>query len=506
MMHTWQSCVDSGIYPARTYLLLDELVCESLRGVELVPQLLEDVSVEAPLFQAEEEWEGVSVVCRCNCLLYDEAEQRFKFWYACEDPHGIPANPEKVYRRWAYATSIDGIHWERPNLGLVEYDGSTDNNLLAFTNVGRNVALLQNVVKDPHDPDPAKRYKAIGLDRHAVRGGEITWTGPDGEDKWYESTGRHIGCGIFVAYSPDGLSWTMKEGWAASGALIADGSVLHGWDPRISKWVMWQRPRIIPKYRTVAISHSDDFENWTYPIDVFAPDDGDVPGLQFDCFNTIVTGERGYVGLVTISGYGGHGFQASNDLPELCYSRDGHTWKRIGYKPILDVAPESWKNGPCALPLQPILRGDEIFVFYYGKNKGKMWGEPTDDGKDITRSALGLAKLKRDRWAAMQPVDFAGELTTKLISIANNELHVNADAANGWLKVELLDYAGNPVENFTLDDCDAFTGDSLDYTVTWNGNADLSDIIGIATRQPKVGRGLKFRFVMEMAQLFTFSC
>lgn len=28
-----------------------------------------------------------------------------------------------------YAESRDGIHWERPNLGLVEYDSSTDNNI-----------------------------------------------------------------------------------------------------------------------------------------------------------------------------------------------------------------------------------------------------------------------------------------------------------------------------------------------------------------------------------------
>ncbi|MAE66281.1 MAG: hypothetical protein CMJ18_18580 [Phycisphaeraceae bacterium] len=504
-MTQWQSHVDRGVYPPRTYLLLDDLVTESQRGVELVAEMLEDITVDAPALQAEEDWEGVSIVCRCNCLLYDETEHCFKFWYACEDPR-IAQNPESVYRRWAYATSPDGLNWQRPSLGLVEHGGSTANNIMKFTNVGPNVALLQNVVKDDRDPDPSRRYKSIGLDRHAMQDGEITWTGPDGEDEWYERMGRHIGCGLFVGFSPDGLSWTMKKGWAASGALIADGSVLHGFDARIGKWVMWQRPRILPKFRTVAMSLSDDFENWTYPVDIFAPDETDVPGIQFDCFASIEAPTRGYIGLVTISGYAGGGFQASNDLPELCYSRDGRAWQRIGYRPILDAAPDSWKNGPCALPLQPIVRGDEIFVFYYGKNRGKTWGEPTTDGKDVTRSALGLAKGRRDRWAGMRPKHFAGELTTRLVSIAHDELHVNADASDGSLRIEILDYENRPIEGFTLDDCDPITGDRLGHAVTWHGGADLKPIIGTARRQPKVGRGLKFRFVMEKAALFSFSC
>jgi hypothetical protein len=27
-----------------------------------------------------------------------------------------------------YAVSEDGLHWEKPNLGLVEYNGSKENN------------------------------------------------------------------------------------------------------------------------------------------------------------------------------------------------------------------------------------------------------------------------------------------------------------------------------------------------------------------------------------------
>ena len=57
---------------------------------------------------------------------------------------------------FCYATSQDGIHWKKPNLGLVAFGGTRDTNLL-----WRNGPHGIGVFKDLHDPDPARRYKAV---------------------------------------------------------------------------------------------------------------------------------------------------------------------------------------------------------------------------------------------------------------------------------------------------------------------------------------------------------
>lgn len=500
---------DTGVYPSRTHLFLDDFYIDRMTNTQRVTTHPQHVT-DGPVFEPQMPWEGQGFIGR-NGIIYDPEEKLFKCWYPCHDMN-LPTTTAHAKRRWAYATSEDGLAWERPNLGLVEFEGSTDNNLIRFENVEQFdvVGLLWNVVKDEREPDPTKRYKAIGLTRHPVRPGEITWTGPKGEDEWYENLGRHIGCGLFVGYSSDGLRWTMKEGWAGSGALIMDGTILHGYDKRIRQWVLWQRPRIIPKYRIFGVSFSKDFEDWTFPEFGLVPDEHDPPRIEFDGLSSINSPDGGYIGLLAASGYDGEGFGAHKELPQLVYSRDAKVWTRVCREPIIrpQHVPPTWDDGVIC-PQNPILLDDDIFIFYYGKNAGHTWGEPTRDGKRMTRSAIGLTKLPRDRWVSItpEPGKSEGELITSLICVANNELHLNAGAANGSLVVEVIDcQTRKPPPGFSLADCDPITTDSLDHTVTWKGNADLTPLIGSARMQPPVGRGLIFRFVLKNAHLYTFSC
>ena len=256
-------------------------------------------ATSGPVLAPEAPWEGLGLIGR-NCILWDADESRFKCWYPAYDPT-LPDAPVGAKRRWAYAESRDGLSWERPNLGLTEFAGSTANNLLRLAGVGESAAVLWSVAKDPRDPDPARRYKAIGLDRHPRRPGELTWTGPDGEDEWYRSHGRHLACGVYVAYSADGLTWRQREGWAGSGALITDNTILHGYDSPTHRWVLWQRPRIMPKHRVIGVSFSTDFDDWTFPECVLAPDEHDPPGTQFDQLSTVTASDGGFVGLLGAS-------------------------------------------------------------------------------------------------------------------------------------------------------------------------------------------------------------
>lgn len=109
-------------------------------------------------------------------VIYIDGE--YRMWYQGTD------TPDAGWPGWGpgrvcYAVSKDGIHWEKPKLGLVEYDGNTENNL-----VDLNASLIRAavVLYEPEDPDPTRRFK-------------IAYESDETENR------------ISVAYSPDGLRW-----------------------------------------------------------------------------------------------------------------------------------------------------------------------------------------------------------------------------------------------------------------------------------------------------------
>ena len=309
------------------------------------------------------------------------------------------------------------------------------------------------------------------------------------------------------------MTWRQRDGWAGSGALITDNTILHGYDPHTHRWVLWQRPRIMPKHRVIGVSFSTDFDDWTFPECVLAPDDADPPGTQFDQLSTMAASDGAFVGLLGASAVLRQDRGVMSVVPQLVYSRDARRWERVDREPFIrPEQPLAWDDG-CIIPFNPQVVGDEVFIFYYGKNAGHIWGEPTTDGTRVTRSAFGLVKLRRDRWVALAPGALGvggaeGTLTTSLIAFAHPELHLNADATVGSIAVELVDcQSGAAVPGFSFAECDPVTGDSLDHPVSWTGRGDLSALIGTARRQPQVGRGLVIRVRLRGdARLYGLAC
>src|SRR5438093_2676408 len=73
-----------------------------------------------------------------------------RMWYQARGTHDPKTNRQ---RRLCYAVSRDGVHWEKPNLGLVEYNGSTQNNIIDLLG-GRPSLAANPIIYDPDDPDP----------------------------------------------------------------------------------------------------------------------------------------------------------------------------------------------------------------------------------------------------------------------------------------------------------------------------------------------------------------
>ena len=98
-----------------------------------------------PVLRSEHPWEALRVQVY-GTALYDPDERLFKIWYL-----SIPRPSDQTVTingqqrpghatLLGYATSEDGLHWDKPSLGLVDFEGSTANNLLMPE--GYNLSLI----------------------------------------------------------------------------------------------------------------------------------------------------------------------------------------------------------------------------------------------------------------------------------------------------------------------------------------------------------------------------
>ena len=267
---------------------------------------------------------------------------------------------------------------------------------------------------------------------------------------------------------------------------------MHGWDEGYQAWIFWLRARVNPKYRTIGVSMTRDLEKIPFPQMILAPDEQDPPGLQFNSLGSIKV-PGGYVGLVNTSGsYSGS--PLAHWEVQLAFSRDAVVWTRpTGREAYLRGDEGGWDQNYGA-PGNPVQVGDDVYIVYSGYAADESAG-------------VGLARLKRDRWVAVEPVNEIGVILTQPMYWANPRLAINADARAGSIRAELLAPSGQPVEGYTKDDCDPFVGDSLDHTITWRGRAEIHrDVIGAAYWQGLPGRAMMIRFHLNRARLFAFSC
>ncbi len=344
----------------------------------------------------------------------------------------------------------------------------------------------------------AGRYMSLSSERHVRVPGERVITWPGGPEDKDNPNGR----GFYLCDSHDGFTWTRRPDIIMSHALCMDGPSVHGFDEDLNAWIVWWRPRIQlpdPKFRTMGISIASDLEKMPYPQMALVPDEGDAPGTEFDrCASVKVSG--GYVALVRTlyPEYNNHD-QEKRDFRhihcQLAFSRDARTWSRpAGRASMLTVGePGTWDE-KLITPANPIQVGDDIYILYQA-------------GRGETNRGIGLATLKRDRWAAIEPVHIHGVLQTEPVCWANQELHINADATGGSIRAELLDVIGRPIPGHTMADSDPFTGDGLDHAMSWGGKSQIShDIIGSTYWEGVPGRVMSVRFDIDKAQLYAFSC
>ncbi len=491
--------VETGFYPPVTYLLIDDLYITRMQGVHRV--LNRPQRVDQPVLQRDQPWEvGTHMWFLPGSSFYDPDEKLFKLYYLAQDPGFKKAHPElKWDYHVAYAVSSDCRNWQKPELGLVEWRGSKANNLIAMSHpVGG--APLENVFKNPLDEGPARRYLALGMGRHLKQPGERSIVHPGGPAE-HENPRM---TGLFIYDSPDGLTWTRRSGKQLCNAIVMDGLNIHGFDEDLRTWILWPRARYQPtpsqKYRTIGVSITRDLERIPYPQLALAPDEDDPPGVDFDRMVTIKV-PGGYVGMLRVGRYIVDPVKGKQAYPfecQLAFSRDARVWSRpAGRDSYLTCGPPGSFDDHSVCPANPMQVGDDIYILDSSNTV-------VPDG-----ARIGLFTLKRDRWAAIEPVaGLPGTLQTRPTYLANQTLTINADASRGAIRAELVELLTNqPLPGHSFADCDAFTGDSLDHTMTWKGRSKVpAELIGEAYAEGLPGRIISIRFHLERARLFSFSC
>ena len=381
--------------------------------------------------------------------------------------------------RWAdrvlYAESEDGISWRRPRLGLVEIAGSSRNNALPIR------LHSPSVIHDPADPDPGRRYKMLGVSRS-----------PESR-------------GYCAAHSADGLNWHLYR----SNPILPGGDTCSlARDPATGDYLAFHKRYGIHRgrrRRLVFLSSSPDMQGWTEGELVMAPDEIDdaqteAEGGSFSQFyHMSVFPYRGmWLGLVTHFRHTGPPAgkgpeQSRDDGPidvQLVLSRDGRSWSRCEDRaPVIPNGPHGYDAG-CILGVAngPILTEDEVHLYYTGITTTHGGYVPL---KKIT---IGRAAWRLDGWVSLDAGERPGTVETTPMAVDGQRLTVNADAAKGELRAEILDPSGAPVRGCGLSDCRPVTGDGVRQTVRWKRRDAL----------PSCG-AIRIRFELRNASLYSFS-
>ena len=418
------------------------------------------------VLRADRPWERFAI-CIFGTVL--RRGDLFQAWYMT----WTRDSPCKV----CYAESADGIAWDKPNLGLHAFDGSTDNNICLVGDGGAGIDCI-GVIDDPEDE--AWPLKAI------------YWQG--GERR-----------GLCAARSQDGKTWEKRP-----------GLVLPGWGDRTNvmahkdrgKYVILGRaPGASGRYgvRLVSRTESRDLRRWSEPRLILRPDHEDEAMTQFYSA-TAFRYESQYLGFI-------ERMYVSPDKvdAELVHSRDGWTWCRTRPRGrfIEWGAPGTWDDTWLNVGTGgPIPHGGHLWFYYSGRAGAHGDKMPHNFGH------IGLATLRVDGFASLQSRETPGWVETPPLRWPGGELAVNVDcrrnllahfrSCQGQVCVEVRGPSGRPLKGYGVDDCVPI---SQNTAGGWGSGGAFAPVAwGDGTRSMKRHKGKTVRLVFHVqdAHLYAF--
>ena len=354
---------------SRTQLFVDDYMIQHLSNAK---QVLNPAQKHPnnPIISSDRPWEGHYL--GLSRVFYDEKEGVFKMWYRSNNDFKVKKGAaitdykwtdkgvvrEKVWSAESYgfqgnsngdvwltcfATSRDGVIWEKPSLGKVEFNGSTRNNILPEES-------RVPTFRDPNATDPAKRYVSLKTRR-----------GPPGKP----------GFMLDLHHSPDGFNWTPYENNPVLDTSPEPGrwgpTVFMGWDP-IRKVYAAHIESCIHRAcplgkRLIGRAESPDLIHWGRDQLIVLPDEQDPPDTEFYAMAAFDY-DGIYLSIIEI-------FRTTNTwhYPELAMSRDGLHYERNYREPFIRLGDFGDFDESTVYVFQaPVIHGDKVLVYYYGGN------------------------------------------------------------------------------------------------------------------------------------------
>jgi hypothetical protein len=463
-------------------LFVDEFLIAEKRNTEL--KLNSPIAREVVL-RADKPWEGQTLTYPC---VFKDGDKYRLYYRASGPPLGSETKREEGDKRqmlWSFtalAESSDGIHWTKPNLGIVDFQGSKQNNLIWPVAGQSGLDLFPFKDANPQAL-PDERYKALA------------------------NAGEHQ---LVALASPDGIRWRLlqKEPVLAylPGDPMMDPPNLAFWDETQQQYVAYLRNWLNYRIRGFRRSTSKDFRHWTTPVEI-AVEGGEIehlytnmttpyeraPGLYFMFAKRFVPWRRSdahwpYDGLSEIV---------------LLSSRDGQSFERTFMEPFVrpGLDPLNWHERAIMMGRGILQTSPTDLSLYYFEHY-------RSDSIQLRR-----ATLRPDGFISMSAPYSGGEFTTKPLVMEGAELELNfSSSVAGSIRVEVQDEIGKPIPGFRLQDCDEIFGDQLERVVTWRrGHADvLDENKKEAPNKPSdlaralKGKAIRLRFVMKAADLYSF--
>lgn len=320
-----------------------------------------------------------------------------------------------------YAESEDGVNWEKPNLGITEWKGSKNNNIIGHFLHGSSVLL------DIHEENPKKKYKMF--------------------TKIDYGNGVHF---IGVSFSEDGITFDdFIEIPGFNPRADTHNSVIF--DEQLNKYVLitrsWRDSLRIP-----VISTSSDFINWSSVKEILPP-----RGYENQVYSMPMFIDGDYrIGLPSMFHEGDR--DAENfDLVdvELAYSYQYNGWNYIAPNtPFIERGEGNYQSGEfdngCIYASLPVRDGIRTYFYYMGGN-----GQHTN----FRETSLSRAYIEHDRYTYYQQKDKEKEaiLYTNGFILLSNEFFLDADIGdNGFVEIELYTQGHEKISdvNITLEKVD----------------------------------------------------
>lgn len=478
---------------SRLELFVDDYLINSIKGNARLQ--LNQPEIKEIVLTFDEPWEG-------NCGAYRSVffdGIRYRMYYNTYDQR---TQVSDTLTRWytCYAESHDGINWYKPNLGLYEFQGSKNNNIVFINGVmgdidtdGVHCAVFKD--ENPNVP-PEALYKAIMNYKGKPRG-------------------------LIVYKSPDGINWQPMTDHAVITDGAFDSQNLAFWDNDKGEYRAYWRyftdgtdNSPYKGIRGIRTARSNDLISWYDQEDLTYVNSPSEVQLYTNQIKPYFRAPHIFIGLPTR--YIDRGWSESmKALPEFedrewrssldnrygtaiteglfMTSRDGvlfNRWDEAFLRPGIE-RPGTWNYGNIYLSWSIIetkssLKGaPNELSFYTGENF-----RSTTDNVAVRRYTL-----RKDGFVSVNAPTSGGELVTKLLTFTGNKLILNfSTSAAGDIKVEIQDENGSPMPGYKVEDCDPIFGDSIERVVKWKNAPPLSSLDG---------KAIRLRFVLKDADLYS---